>query len=110
MIEGLWVVEFHGPQGNGGGVVVLLPSNQVLGGDSAFVYSGEYHFKGDGLKARVAVKNFDSAVPNVLGIPGNLDLVIDAKIQGDVLNGTASLASAPDSKMVVRLKKYADLK
>jgi hypothetical protein len=108
MVEGLWVVQFHGPQGNGGGVVVLV-RGQVLGGDSGFAYSGTYEFKGDTFSARVQVKNFDAAIPNVLGIPGSLDLVIDAKMQGDGIAGTAALASAPDSKMFVRLKKFVDL-
>ena len=109
MVEGLWIVQFHGPQGNGGGVVVLL-RDQVLGGDSGFTYTGTYEFKDDAFKARVLVKNFDAAISNVFGISGSLDLVIDAKMQGDGINGTAALARAPDSKMVVRLKKHADLK
>jgi hypothetical protein len=108
MVEGLWIVQFHGPFGNGGGVIVLV-RGKVLGGDSGFTYSGTYEFKSDTFRARVLVKNFDSAVPNVLGIPGSLDLMIDAKMQGDGINGTAALVNAPDSKMVVRLKKYADL-
>ena len=82
----------------------------MFGGDSSFTYHGTYEFKGDAFKARVLVKNFDAAVPNVLGIPGSLDLVIDGKMQGDGINGSAALVNAPDSKMVVRLKKYADLK
>jgi T3SS negative regulator,GrlR len=109
MVEGLWTVQFHGPQGNGGGVVVLV-RNQVLGGDSGFAYVGNYEFNIDTLKARVQVKNFGTEVPNALGVFGNLELLIDAKMQGDSINGIAALASAPDTKMVVRLKKFADLK
>jgi hypothetical protein len=108
MVEGLWIVQFHGPQGNGRGVVVLA-RDQVLGGDSGFAYSGKYEFQGNAFKARVKVENFDPAVPNVLGIPGSLDLVIDGQMRGDTIDGTAALAIAPDSKMIVRLKKYADL-
>jgi hypothetical protein len=109
MIEGLWIVEFHGPQGVGGGVVVLT-NGQVLGGDSGFTYSGTYELTDNVLKAKVSVKNFDSAASNVLGIPGNFDLLIEGKVQGNDINGTGALANAPDSKMVVRLKKSTDLK
>jgi hypothetical protein len=109
MIEGLWIVQFHGPQGVGGGVVVLT-RGQVLGGDSGFTYSGTYELKDIFLKAKVSVKNFDSAIPNVLGIPGNFELLIEGKLQGNDINGTGALANAPDSKMVVRLKKTSDLR
>jgi hypothetical protein len=109
MIDGLWIVQFHGPQGVGGGVVVLT-KGQVLGGDSGFTYSGAYEFKDNLFTARVAVKNFDSSVPNVLGIPGDFDLLVQGKMQGDDINGTGALMKAPDSKIVVRLKKSVDLK
>jgi hypothetical protein len=109
MIDGLWVVQFHGPQGVGNGVVVFT-KGQVLGGDDGFTYVGTYELRDDLLKARVSVKNFDSAVSNVLGIPGNFDLLVEGKVQGKDINGTGALANAPDSKIVVRLKKTADLK
>jgi hypothetical protein len=109
MIDGLWIVQFHGPQGVGGGVVVLV-GNQVLGGDSAFSYDGTFEFKDDIFKAKVFVKNFDAAVPNVLGIPSPFELLIEGKLEKDGINGIAALATLPDSKMVVRLKKSVDLK
>jgi hypothetical protein len=108
IIEGLWIVQFHGSQGVGGGVVVLT-ANRVLGGDSAYVYSGVYELKGSAFQAKVFVKNFDPAIGNVLGIPGDFQLLIDAKLQGDEITGTGALAKAPDSKIVVRLKKETDL-
>ena len=33
MVEGFWIVQFEGVQGNGGGVVFFIKS-QVFGGDS----------------------------------------------------------------------------
>jgi hypothetical protein len=54
MIEGLWTVEFKGPAGVGGGVVVVT-KNQVLGGDSGFAYIGTYEFKAPDFKATVSV-------------------------------------------------------
>ncbi len=109
MIEGLWVVQFHGPQGVGGGAVVFV-NGQVLGGDSGFTYAGTYELKDDVLKAKVLVKNFDSAVSSVLGIPGDFELILDAKVQGDEITGTGALVKMPDSKIVVRLRKSVDLR
>ena len=58
----------------------------------------------------MCVKNFDPAVTNVLGVPSPFYLLIDARMQGDAINGMGALANAPDSKIVVRLKKDADLR
>jgi hypothetical protein len=109
MIDGLWIVQFHGPQGVGGGVAVFT-KGQVLGGDSGFAYVGTYDLKDNLLKAKVAVKNFDPAISNVLGIPGDFDLIIEAKVEGDEISGTGALAKLPDSKIVVRLSKNASLR
>ncbi len=104
MLDGLWIVQYHGPQGVGGGVVVFM-KGQVLGGDSGFTYVGTYELKGDLLKAKVSVKNFDASVPNVLGMPGNFELLIEGKFKNDTIDGTGALATHPDTKIVVRLSK-----
>jgi T3SS negative regulator,GrlR len=108
VIDGLWIVQFHGPQSVGGGVVVLT-RGQVLGGDSGFTYSGTYELKDNMLKAKVLVKNFDSAIPNVLGIPGDFNLLVEGRVQGDNIEGTGALTTHPDVKMVVRLTKFHSL-
>jgi hypothetical protein len=109
MIEGLWIVEFHGPQGVGKGVAVFT-KGQVLGGDSGFSYSGTYELMDAIFKAKVFVRNIDPLISNVIGIPGDFNLLIDAKLDGDEITGTGALVIAPDSKIVVRLKKEIDLK
>jgi T3SS negative regulator,GrlR len=109
MIEGLWIVQFHGPQGVGHGVIVLV-RGQVLGGDSGFAFTGTYELKESTFKARVSVKNIDPSIPNVLGFPGNFDLKVDGSLRGDEITGTGTLVQAPDSKIAMRLKKSADLR
>ena len=78
MIEGLWTVEFKGPAGVGGGVVVVT-KNQVLGGDSGFAYIGTYEFKAPDFKATVSVKQFNATFQNVFGIRGNFELKASCK-------------------------------
>lgn len=105
MLDGLWIVQYHGPQGVAGGVVVLT-KGQVFGGDSGFTYVGSYELKGDLLNAKVSVKNFDPNVPNVLGVAGNFDLVIEGRVKNDSIDGTGALATHPDTMIVVRLSRY----
>jgi hypothetical protein len=108
MINGLWIVQFHGPQGNGGGIVVLI-DGRVYGGDSGFYYLGSYELKDASFKGRVMVKNFDPALPNVLGIVGDFELLLEGTVQGPSIVGTGALASAPNARIVVRLTKRSDL-
>lgn len=108
MLDGLWIVRYHGPVGVGGGVVVFT-KGQVLGGDSGFAYVGTYEQIGDSLKARVSATNFDPNVPSVLGIPGNHDLLIEGKIKDDAIEATGALVTHPDSKIVVELSRHHKL-
>ena len=107
-IDGLWIVQYNGPKGDGGGVVVLT-KGQVLGGDNGFTYIGSFNFKDPKLQARVSVRNFDSAIPNVLGVVGNFELLIEGTLERDTLTGTAALVDAPDAKMFVRLSRQFNL-
>jgi hypothetical protein len=108
VLDGLWIVQYHGPAGVGGGVVVFT-KGRMLGGDSGFAYVGSYEEKGDELKARVSTTHFDPNIPSVLGVPGNQDLIIEGKIKGDNIEGTGALASRPDTKIVVRLLRHSNL-
>ena len=104
MIDGLWTVQYYGPQGNSGGVVVLM-NGRILGGDSGFYYVGSYKLNGDALEGKVSVKNFDPSIPNVIGVVGDFDLLIEGKVTGNSINGTGALATAPSAKIAVRLLK-----
>ncbi|MBS1839407.1 MAG: hypothetical protein JSS69_06535 [Acidobacteria bacterium] len=108
MVDGLWIVQYHGPAGVGGGVVVFT-KGQVLGGDSGFAYVGTYEEKGDVLKVRVSATHFDQNIPSVMGIPGNHDLIIEGKITGDKIDASGALAAYPDTKTVVQLSRHHKL-
>jgi hypothetical protein len=108
MIDGLWIVEYHGPGGVGGGVVVFT-KGQVLGGDSGFAYVGTFEQKGDVLKAKITTTQFDPNIQSVMGVPGNHDLLIDGKVANETIEATGALAAYPDSKIVVRLRRHHKL-
>ncbi len=108
MLDGFWIVQFDGIQGNGGGVAVLT-KGQVFGGDSAYTYTGPYQTEGTSLKARVVVRAFLPNVPNVLGAIGDFELSLTGDIEGDVIRGKATLVGRPGAGIVVRLTKKGDL-
>lgn len=103
--DGFYVVEYHGPQGNGSGVAVFR-DGEVLGGSTGFAYAGSYEVDGDLLKARVAVTNFDPAVPSVLGTSGDFEMSIAGRLEGDTIVGTGAPVNDPTSTIAVKLMKH----
>lgn len=108
MIEGLWVVQFKGIQGEGGGAVVLV-NGRVLGGDSGYFYSGTYAYDSGRLTARLKITNFLPAIGNVLGIQGDFELEINAAVADGRAQGAMTLVGRSGAGIVVRMVKKADL-
>lgn len=109
MIEGFWIVQFEGVRGNGGGVLVLLRGH-VFGGDSGFVYTGTYESDGRTLLAQVAVRNFLPEVASVLGVQGDVDLVLKGAVSEKVIKAKATIANSDDvAGLVVKLTRLSDL-
>jgi hypothetical protein len=106
MVEGFWIVQFEGVQGGGGGVV-LLSKNKVLGGDSGYIYTGSYDLSGNALKAKVKVEQFLSGIPNVLGVVGNFELELTGIVNDNLIKGNASLATRPGLGLAVKLTRRA---
>jgi hypothetical protein len=108
MIEGLWIVQYEGLQGNGAGVAVFV-NGRVLGGDTGYTYEGAYTVQDNMVTARIHVGNFLPNIPNVLGVRGDFDLQIRAPLGDDVIQGTMSLVGHPGMNVAVRLTRKADL-
>lgn len=108
MIEGLWIVQYEGLQGNGGGVAVFI-NGKVLGGDTGYTYEGTYAVQNNTVRARVHVSNFLPDVANVLGVVGDFDLEIQAPLTGNRIQGAMGLVGRPGMSIAVRLTKKANL-
>jgi hypothetical protein len=107
MIEGLWIVQFEGLQGEGSGVVVFA-NGRAFGGDEAYTYVGNYKLEGGRVSARVTVSNFRPGIANVMGITGDFDLEISAPLGDGVLQGAMSLVGKPGMAIAVKLTKKAN--
>lgn len=107
MIEGLWIVQYEGIQGGGGGVAVFV-NGRVLGGDTGFTYVGTYSEKDGNLTAQVRVTNFLPDIPNVLGVEGDFDLLIHGPRKGQVIEASGSVVGQPGA-VALKLTKEASL-
>ncbi len=107
MIDGFWIVYAQSKHGNAGGVAVFM-RGKIYGGDSGFYYVGTY--EGDKIvKARIAVRNFDSSIPNILGVAKDYELHVTATVDGDTMKGTAVVPGVPSESMSVRLVRKSNL-
>jgi len=108
MVEGLWIVQYVGLQGSGGGAVVLV-KGKALGGDTGYTYIGTYAVENNVLTAKIRVANFLPEIPNVLGIKGDFDLELKAPMGDKVIQGTMSLVGQPGAGIAVKMTKKAEL-
>jgi T3SS negative regulator,GrlR len=108
MVEGFWIVQYEGMRGNGGGVVMFI-KGQVFGGDTGYIYTGTYEVTEDAVKAHIMVSNFLPDIPSVLGVVGDFELLLDAKVRGNIIEGTGKLANGEAVGIAVKLTKRADL-
>jgi hypothetical protein len=107
MISGLWNAQIDAHGNKAGGVAVFV-NGKVLGGDSAFIWSGTLQESGDSFKAAVHVKQYDQTVQSIFGI-AEYDMHIDGRIQGDRITGTGTSPSLGPTKLTVTLIKRADV-
>ncbi len=81
----------------------------MFGGDNGFTWVGTYGGDGRPVKARIRVHNFDPDIKSVLGIEGDYDMHFSGFLDGDVITGTAMVASQPQHSIAIRLEKRAKL-
>lgn len=108
MVEGFWLVQFEGMQGNGSGVVTLL-KGELFGGDSQTTYIGNYEEIGNKLRARALVHNYVPGLLNIIGTEGDYTLDVEGTIAGDVITATGSPVGHDVAGMALKLSKLADL-
>jgi hypothetical protein len=109
MVEGFWIVQFEGMQGNGGGVVMFI-KGQVFGGDSGATYMGSYREDAHTIKARVKIHNYMPGVGSVIGVEGDdYELDVTGTVEGDVVKGTGSPVGIEKAGLAFKLTRVAPL-
>jgi hypothetical protein len=108
MIEGFWIVQYEGLQGNGGGVVMLI-KGQVFGGDSGSTYIGTYQEDAKTFKARVRVHNYMPGVVSVIGMDGDYDLEITGTVEDGIIKASGSPIGQQTAGLALKLTKVGAL-
>jgi hypothetical protein len=108
LIEGFWIVQYEGLQGNGGGVVVFVRGH-VFGGDSGSTYIGRYHIDGSIIQADIRIHNYMPGVGSIIGIEGDYDLRVNGKMEGKVMHAQGVPVDKGTAGMALKLTKVAAL-
>jgi len=108
LIEGFWIVQFDGLQGNGAGVAVFI-RGKVFGGDSGSTYIGTYEVTGRTVKAEVRVHNYVAGVQSIIGIEGDYDLRVVGDIEDGIIRASGSAPGKQVAGMALRLTRTAAL-
>lgn len=108
MIEGFWIVQYEGLQGNGGGVVMFI-KGRVLGGDNGSTYIGHYNVDGTAIKAEIQIHNYLPGVGSIIGVEGDYNLSVTGVIEGKVIRGSAVAIGKQAAGMALKLTKVAEL-
>lgn len=108
MIEGFWIVQYEGLQGNGGGVALFVRGH-VFGGDSGSTYIGRYQLDGEAIEADVHVHNYMPGVSSIIGVEGDFDLRVTGKIEGKLIQASGVPVGKHAAGMALRLTKITGL-
>jgi T3SS negative regulator,GrlR len=94
-MEGFWSVQFKGVDGFGSGVVTLM-DKELFGGDSGFLYTGNYTTQSNILTAQVIVRRFAPGAPSVMG-RDQFQLNLTGKLNetGNVIDVSGTVPGTP---------------
>ena len=105
-IDGLWTIEFISTLHLVGSGVAVLHDERLLGGDEGYYYSGHYKTQNGQFSGTIHVTRYNPRSISVFGDTGQFTLKLEGKVQDYQIEGTATMASAPDRKLrIVGTKK-----
>jgi hypothetical protein len=107
-MDGLWTAVFQAAGGVGGGVAVFR-NGQVVGGDSAYLYEGDYQVSGDQLRGTIRVRNFLSGVQSVFGNVPNFTLQLEGRVTNSSAEVRGQVVGNPQLQIGIRLTKQLNL-
>ena len=109
MVDGLWTVEFISVTNRfGKGILVLLPNGRLVGGDSAYYYSGNYKTENSKIIGNAFVIRYDPTGMSVFGDLDSFKLSFCGQINNSHFSAGGSIDNMPDIKIRIVGNKKED--
>ena len=106
--NGLWTVEFISTINRFGKGIIILSDKRLLGGDSAYYYSGKYNIKGNELRGNVIIIRHDPIGISVFGDKDSFKLSFSGTIDNLHFSAIASIPEMPQFKLRIIGNKKED--
>jgi len=109
MIEALYGVEFESNMNDAGYGVVVLETERILGGDSSFVFVGNYKLENGIIKAEVKCTNDRKILQSIFGDIDEFTLSLSGKPQRNEFILQGYMIENPAMKIGIKLTRRAEL-
>ena len=109
MIEALYGIKFVSNTNDGGYGVVVLETGRILGGDSSFVFVGNYEVKNNIVYADVKCTNDRKLLQSIFGDIDEFNLHLEGSPAHDEFILQGYMIENPSMKIDVKLTRRAEL-
>ena len=109
MIEALYGIEFVSNIDDGGYGVLVLETGRILGGDSSFVYVGDYEVKNHKVYANVKCTNDRETLQSIFGDIKEFNLHLEGTPDPKEFILAGHMVEDPNLKIAVKLTRRAEL-
>jgi len=109
MLEALWSVGFASNVNDSGAGVVVLETGRILGGDSSYLYVGNYRVENGEILADVKVTHYAGQPSSVFGPAKEFNLSLKGvpdKVQFDMVG---HVVENPTLKILIQFIRRAEL-
>ncbi len=109
MLEAMYGVEFVSNMDDGGYGVVILETGRILGGDSSFVFVGNYEVKNGIFIADIKCTNDRNTLLSIFGDITEFNLHLEGKPKHNEFVVQGHMKENPEMKIAVKLTRRAEL-
>lgn len=111
MIEALWSVEFGSSVGGFGSGVAVFETGRVLGGDSAYLYVGNYKTANGVVHSEIQVTKYNDlcGMQSVFGPLKSFNLKVSGNVVPMEMVFTGVVVEQPQLKITIKAVRRAEL-
>jgi len=109
MLEAMYGIEFVANQMAAGYGVATLEKGRILGGDTSFVYAGNYEIIKDQVHATVKCTNDREVLPSVFGQLKEFNLKLQGEPNNKELVLKGHMVEHPELSLSLKLTRRAEL-
>ena len=111
MLEALWSVEFGSNLGLIGAGVAVFETGRILGGDSAFMYVGNYKTVNGTVQANIHVTRYNniSQMQSIFGPLTSFHLSVSGKADQQSMVLTGTVVEQPQLQITIQATRRVEL-